>query len=90
MNKSAWVLPVLALVAMVTWGCCPTSSTAPDEGSTDPAVGGQRAADVVLLLCGGCGQIKGSDVCCAEDAKVCDKCGLVAGSPGLITIKVCA
>ena len=32
--------------------------------------------------CGKCGEVKGSDTCCAEDAKKCDACGLNAGSPG--------
>ena len=33
-------------------------------------------------LCGGCGQIKGSDVCCKEGAEKCDGCKLAKGSPG--------
>ena len=87
MNKSAWILAVFGLAALVAWGCCPTCRTAPGEGSAKPAVGEQKEVDVVLLLCGGCGQIKGSDACCAKDAKVCDKCGLAAGSPGCCKIK---
>ena len=40
-----------------------------------------------LALCGGCGQIKGSDVCCAEGADKCPKCELVKGSPGCCKIE---
>jgi len=34
------------------------------------------------MLCGGCGEIKGGDDCCAKDATVCTGCGLHKGSPG--------
>jgi hypothetical protein len=37
-------------------------------------------------LCGGCGQIKGSDVCCKEGAEKCDGCKLAKGSPGCCKI----
>ena len=37
-------------------------------------------------LCGGCGQIKGSAVCCKADAAKCDKCELAKGSPGCCKI----
>jgi hypothetical protein len=33
-------------------------------------------------LCAGCGQVKGSDLCCVEGAEKCAKCGLDKGSPG--------
>jgi len=35
-----------------------------------------------ISLCGMCGQIKGTDVCCVADAPKCSKCGLAKGSPG--------
>ncbi len=49
-----------------------------------------RAADEMVVptttdetvLCGKCGEIKGSDACCKTDAPKCDKCGLTKGSPG--------
>ena len=37
-------------------------------------------------LCGGCGQIKGSDVCCKEGADKCTKCELAKGAPGCCKI----
>ncbi len=35
-----------------------------------------------VMLCGKCGQIKGTDVCCKADAQKCSKCGLAKGAPG--------
>ena len=39
-----------------------------------------------VVLCYKCGQIKGSDTCCAADAEKCSKCGLAKGSPGCCKI----
>jgi hypothetical protein len=47
----------------------------------------ESAADTTPKLCGGCGQIKGSDVCCKADAEECDGCGLAKGSPGCCKIE---
>jgi hypothetical protein len=33
-------------------------------------------------LCGGCGEVKASDECCAEGKKKCNSCGKNKGSPG--------
>lgn len=38
--------------------------------------------DEDVVICAKCGQIEGSDVCCAADAVKCEKCGLAKGSPG--------
>ncbi len=46
-----------------------------------------KAFRATAVLCGACGQIKGSDVCCAADAATCAKCGLVKGSPGCCKIE---
>ena len=46
-----------------------------------------KAFRATFFLCGGCGQIKGSDACCAAGAKKCDKCGLTKGSPGCCKIE---
>ncbi len=37
-------------------------------------------------LCGGCGQIKGTELCCKEGVPKCDKCELAKGSPGCCKI----
>ena len=34
------------------------------------------------LICGKCGQIKGSELCCKKGQALCPKCNLVKGSPG--------
>jgi hypothetical protein len=37
-------------------------------------------------ICTGCGQIKGSELCCKPNQPTCPKCGLVKGSPGCCKI----
>ena len=39
-----------------------------------------------VALCTGCGQIKGSDMCCKEGMPKCDSCSLAKGSPGCCKI----
>lgn len=50
------------------------------------ATAGEEAAgagDVVkILVCGKCGQVKGTDLCCRADALKCEKCELTKGSVG--------
>ena len=43
---------------------------------------GKSSSDETISLCGKCGQIKGTEVCCIADTPKCDKCGLAKGSPG--------
>ena len=40
-----------------------------------------------VTLCGNCGQVKGSKLCCVKGAETCSKCGLAKGSPGCCRIK---
>ena len=42
-----------------------------------------------VTLCGNCGQVKGSALCCSKkpDQPRCPRCGLFAGSPGCCRIK---
>ena len=42
----------------------------------------QGLAEIDPALCTGCGQIKGTDLCCKADAEKCAGCGLAKGSPG--------
>ncbi len=83
--KSTWVFSIVALLGLVVSGCGqPTTSDADPEA--DNAT--QGAADTAaVFLCGDCGQIKGSDVCCAEGAETCEKCGLAKGAPGCCKIE---
>jgi hypothetical protein len=66
------VLPILLLMlaGMFVVGC---------KKDSDTTVKGK-------FLCGGCGQIKGTDACCKPDAVKCEKCGLDKGSPGCCKI----
>ena len=58
-------------------GCQSSDTTSADASVSPGAVG----------LCTGCGQIKGSDVCCRADAATCPGCDLAKGSPGCCKIK---
>ncbi len=83
--KSTWVFSIVALLGLVVWGC--GQATTPDA---DPEAGKatQGAAETAAaFLCGGCGQIKGSQDCCAEGAETCAKCGLAKGAPGCCKIE---
>ena len=40
----------------------------------------KAAAKPDVTLCAKCGQVKGSDTCCAPDAQKCTGCGLAKGS----------
>ncbi len=55
-----------------------------DHDAASDVVDGQATAAIVL--CGGCGQIKGSKLCCAKDAVSCQKCSLTVGAPGCCKI----
>ncbi len=84
--KAFWTCTI-GLVLLCGCGGDDAASTSPQTPSTP---GGEvtpasASADEVFL-CGGCGQIKGSDTCCAEGAEKCDKCELAKGSPGCCVI----
>lgn len=64
-------LMFVATTALV-WGC----------GDKDPEGPAGPTGKTGPTLCPGCGQLKGSDVCCKADAEKCDGCGLAKGSPG--------
>ncbi|MBM4041373.1 MAG: hypothetical protein FJ290_22965 [Planctomycetes bacterium] len=48
---------------------------------------GGKAAAAGLTLCGKCGQVKGSALCCLPGATACSKCGLTKGAPGCCKIQ---
>ncbi len=56
------------------------------QASNKPAAKAEVSPGAVGL-CTGCGQIKGSDACCREDAATCPGCGLAKGSPGCCKIE---
>ncbi len=76
MKSSGWFLVIVATVALVSFGCS-AEGVAPTETETE-----ETTVALVTTLCGNCGQVKGSDACCAEGATLCDACTLVKGAPG--------
>ena len=42
----------------------------------------KATAEASAALCSKCGEVAGSDKCCAEGAEACAGCGLHKGSPG--------
>lgn len=69
MKKLLVSLTVLGLLALVpaTWAqCC----------------AGRKADKACVACCAKCGEVAGSEKCCAADAEICPGCGLHKGSPG--------
>ena len=81
---SRWTV-LIALVTVAFLGCGRTPTA---EGPVEPSGTGEIiATETSFFLCGDCGEVKETEVCCAEDAKKCDKCSLIAGSPGCCKIE---
>ncbi len=86
-------LVMLAIVAVAAWGCgqAEEGGKAADT-NTDEVAQGEHGhphgeGEEHAVLCGGCGQAKGSDECCAEGAEKCSECELHKGSP-LCCVKI--
>ena len=80
----------LALAVLAISGCAkPADNGAGDGGvgggdsnATTASIDGATTMPVALAtLCGKCGEVKGSDNCCAAGAETCSGCGLHAGAP---------
>lgn len=84
--NARWTFPVVALLALAAWGCAKTDEPASGVSEVDATPVAEETV-VEVFLCGGCGQIKGTETCCAEGAAACEKCQLAAGSPGCCTIE---
>ena len=75
-------LTFVAASALI-WGC------GNDGGDACCGTGGtccKAPAKAAPALCVGCGQFKGSNVCCSPSAVKCAGCGLAKGSPGCCKI----
>lgn len=70
MKKALTLVIALGLVSFLAGGCSSTDEHA------------EHDHDVGITLCGGCGQVKGTEACCAPGAAKCASCGLAKGSPG--------
>lgn len=71
---------LLSITAIVSLGC-----SKPPSGDSGAVM--SEALYKSATLCGHCGQIKGSDSCCAEGAATCAKCELQKGSAGCCKMK---
>ena len=72
------VLAVALLGAVLYTNGCKKRETAGSKAGTAMAAS--------VELCTGCGQIKGSELCCKPGQATCAGCGLVKGSPGCCNI----
>lgn len=63
-------------------GCLEEIRKDPDKYLARIKANGEVAGYAPLLICGKCGEVKGSEKCCSEDAGRCSECGLIEGSPG--------
>jgi hypothetical protein len=71
---------ILVLTALVAAGCNRSSTDQTPSLSVTPAV-------YDIVLCGHCGQVKGTEVCCLEGATVCADCSWHKGSPACCKIE---
>jgi hypothetical protein len=72
MNK--WWTVLGLSVVLFAFGCGPTEVA--DEKVTDAG-----DAKGEMDYCGSCGEVAGTDECCAEDAVKCSKCNMTENSP---------
>lgn len=75
------------LVAGLAGGCKSASDTEAPPKATAVAETAETGGADVVVICAKCGQVKGSDLCCKPDQKLCESSGLVEGSPGGCKIK---
>ncbi|MDF1839494.1 MAG: hypothetical protein P1V35_16620 [Planctomycetota bacterium] len=63
---------------------CPASaqSCCDADGKCKTDCKSADAASSGIMLCGGCGQVKGSPDCCLDGAEKCSGCSLDKGAPG--------
>ena len=86
---SAMVLCLVMVNSASAQACCGSKAKAKVDKATAKveAVTG-KSIDVsekdlkIVILCGKCGEEKGTKKCCAKDAVKCKKCGLNKGAPG--------
>ena len=61
-------------------GCLAKVKADPDAALAKIRANGETPEPVPVAICGKCGQIKGSDLCCKPGQEKCVKCGLVDGT----------
>jgi len=77
MKKFFALLTALSLAAVISLGC--SKATPPADLTKVLYESG--------TLCGSCGELKGTEACCAEGAEACSKCQLNKGAPGCCKLK---
>jgi hypothetical protein len=88
MKKRLSIVAIFSLATLWLAGCqksAPSTDAAGAAAGSQPAGGGEEHAH--LMLCGHCGQVKGTAECCQEGAEKCASCSLAKGSPGCCTIQ---
>ncbi|MCK5850364.1 MAG: hypothetical protein KAH23_05565 [Kiritimatiellae bacterium] len=78
-NKNLYVDVKGKRIYVCCKGCIASVKKSPDKYLAKIKANGETAATV---LCGKCGETKGSDVCCKKDAVRCKKCKAIKGAPG--------
>ena len=68
-------------------GCVSKIEEEPDTYIQKIKDAGETPAKAPKVICGKCGEIKGTEACCDKDAAVCTECGLIKGSPGCCKIQ---
>lgn len=80
MRNLSCVWCLLAVVAIAAWGCNKPADNGAGSGTNDTAANGSTdTVAVASVLCGKCGETKGSEACCVEGT-TCADCGLHAGT----------
>lgn len=74
------VIGLVSILAICAWGCASKQQT-----QVAHTLDGEGLSQEVTY-CGKCGQVKGTDQCCTENAEVCTKCSLHKGSPLCCTV----
>lgn len=83
----AIVLCVTLVGSASAQACCGAKEKVKNASEKVASVADKSIKDVKkdivpVILCGKCGEVKGSDKCCVKGAIKCKKCGLDKGAPG--------
>jgi len=81
-NKSLYADVDGKRVYVCCQGCIAAIKADPDKYLAKIAAKGETVAETPPMLCGKCGQLKGTEECCMKDAVTCKDCGMAKGSPG--------
>ncbi len=81
-NKSLYTDVDGKRVYVCCQGCIAAIKADPDKYLAKIAAKGETVAETPPMLCGKCGQLKGTEECCMKDAVTCKSCGMAKGSPG--------